>query len=163
VLDGIAELVGELAPLPVVVKEVGFGLDAADVRALREAEVAAVDVAGAGGTNWALIEGRRESGAASVASAFSDWGIPTAEAVPEAVEAAGDMPVIASGGLRDGVDAAKCLALGARAAGLARPLLVAARMERAEETLATLIEQLRIAVWLTGAGAAFELTREHLR
>ena len=73
-----------LAPRPVVVKEVGFGLDADDVAALRDAGVAAVDVAGAGGTNWALIEGRRDPRAGAVAAAFADWGLPTAEALREA-------------------------------------------------------------------------------
>src|SRR4051812_28063213 len=74
VLDGIARLVERLAPLPVMVKEVGFGLAGADVAHLRDAGVAAVDVAGAGGTNWALVEGRRDERSARVAAAFDDWG-----------------------------------------------------------------------------------------
>ena len=163
VLAAIAAAVRALAPLPVAVKEVGFGLDGADVRALREAGVAAVDVAGAGGTNWALIEGLRDARAGTLAAAFADWGAPTAEAVAEAVEVAPGLPVIASGGLRDGVDAARCLALGASAAGLARPFLLAARSGRADEAVGTVIEQLRIATWLAGAASATDLGREHLR
>jgi isopentenyl-diphosphate Delta-isomerase len=163
VLDAIAATVRALAPLPVAVKEVGFGLDGADVRALREAGVAAVDVAGAGGTNWALIEGLRDVRAGTLAAAFADWGAPTAEAVAEAVAVAPGLPVIASGGLRDGVDAARCLALGASAAGLARPFLLAARSGRADEVVGTVIEQLRIATWLAGAASAADLGREHLR
>ena len=75
VAAGIAAIVERPAPLPVVVKEVGFGMDAADVALLRDAGVAAVDVAGAGGTNWALVEGRRDERAGDVAAAFADWGV----------------------------------------------------------------------------------------
>ena len=75
VLEGIAAIVERLAPRPVVVKEVGFGIDGEDVRALAAAGVAAVDVAGAGGTNWALIEGRRDARAGAVAAAFAGWGV----------------------------------------------------------------------------------------
>jgi isopentenyl-diphosphate delta-isomerase len=163
VLAGIAAVVAHLAPLPVVVKEVGFGMDAADVIALRDAGVAAVDVAGAGGTNWALVEGRRDERAGGVAAAFADWGVPTAVALTEARAAAPGLELVASGGLRDGVDAAKALALGATAAGLARPFLLGARADTAAETAATLVRQLRVAVWATGAGSAAELGPEHLR
>jgi isopentenyl-diphosphate Delta-isomerase len=162
VLDGIAAIVARLAPRPVVVKEVGFGLDRDDVRALAGAGVAAVDVAGAGGTNWALIEGRRDSRAGAVAAAFADWGTPTAKALAGALEAAPGLPVIASGGLRDGVDLAKSLALGAVAGGLARPFLLAARADRASAAVGTLIAQLRIATWAAGARSSSALGREHL-
>jgi len=162
VLAGVASAVERIAPLPVVVKEVGFGLSGADVKALHEAGVAAVDVAGAGGTNWALVEGFRDDRAASLAAAFSDWGLTTAEALGHAVAAAPGLPVIASGGLRDGVDCAKCLALGAVLAGMARPLLLAARADRADAVLATVIRQLQIATWLTGAAGSPKLGREHL-
>jgi isopentenyl-diphosphate Delta-isomerase len=162
VLDGIAGVVERLAPLPVVVKEVGFGLSGADVVLLRDAGVAAVDVAGAGGTNWALVEGRRDARSARVAAAFDDWGLETAAALAEAGEAAPALPRIASGGLRDGVDCAKCLALGATACALARPLLLAARADRVSEALGTILRQLRIATWLTGAPSAGALGAEHL-
>jgi isopentenyl-diphosphate delta-isomerase len=164
VLDRIAATVIALAPIPVVVKEVGFGLDAADVRELVSVGVAAVDVAGAGGTNWALVEGRRAPAAAAVASAFSDWGHPTAAALRAAVVAGGDrVPILASGGVTDGVDVAKCLALGATAVGLARRLLLAARRDGAEDELGTIVEQLRIATWLTGAPGTTTLGGEHLQ
>jgi isopentenyl-diphosphate delta-isomerase len=163
VSEKIAATVQRLAPLPVVVKEVGFGMDAADVRLLHEAGVAAVDVAGAGGTNWALIEGRRDPAAEEVADAFADWGVPTADAVAEAVLVAGDLPVIASGGLRHGVDAAKTFALGATAAGLARPFLLAALAGDAHRAAERLIRQLRIAVWAAGAASPGDLTPGHLR
>jgi len=163
VAAGIAAVVERLAPLPVVVKEVGFGMDAADVALLREAGVAAIDVAGAGGTNWALVEGRRDERAGDLAAAFADWGVPTADALIEALAAAPGLPVVASGGLRDGVDAAKALALGASAAGLARPFLLAARSDEASSVAATLIRQLRVAVWAVGAGAVGDLSPDHLR
>ncbi len=164
VLAGIEQAVQRLAPRPVIVKEVGFGLDADDVVALQGAGVAAIDVAGAGGTNWALIEGRRDTAAGAVAAAFADWGVPTVQAITEARSVAlGDLPVIASGGLRDGVDIAKCLALGATAAGLARPFLLAAQADRAGEAIATVTRQLRIATWAAGASSSAELSGAHLR
>ncbi len=163
VLERIAACVEALAPLPVLVKEVGFGMDPRDVVALRGAGVAAVDVAGAGGTNWALVEGRRDAAAGQVAAAFGDWGVPTARAVGGAVAAAPGLPILASGGLRDGVDAAKCLALGATACGFARPLLVAARADRARDALGVLVRQLRIAVWATGAPSVAALDGDALR
>jgi isopentenyl-diphosphate Delta-isomerase len=163
VAEGIAAVVARLAPLPVVVKEVGFGMDAADVALLRDAGVAAVDVAGAGGTNWALVEGQRSERARDVAIAFADWGVPTAEALAAARATAPDLPVIASGGLRNGVDAAKALALCAVAAGLARPFLLGARSDTVSETAATLIRQLRVAVWATGAASAGDLSPAHVR
>lgn len=153
-LEQTAATVERLAPLPVVVKEVGFGMDAADVRALADAGVAAVDVAGAGGTNWALVEGRRDTRAGALAAAFDDWGVPTLDALRAARAAAPELPIVASGGVRDGVEVAKCLALGAAACGLARPLLVAARADNASAALATVVEQLRVAVWATGSPAA---------
>lgn len=163
VAAGIAAVVERLAPLPVVVKEVGFGMDAADVALLRDAGVAAIDVAGAGGTNWALVEGRRDERAGDVAAAFADWGVPTVESLTEALAAAPDLPVIASGGLRDGVDAAKALALGASAAGLARPFLLGAHADRTSAVAETLIRQLRVAVWAVGAASAGELSPDNLR
>lgn len=162
VAERIAETVTALAPLPVVVKEVGFGMDAADVALLRDAGVAAVDIAGAGGTNWALVEGRRDPRAAGVAAAFGDWGVPTATALAAARAEAPGLAIIASGGILDGVEVAKCLALGASAAGLARPLLVAAQADRASEAVAALLRQLRIATWAAGAPGAAGLGPEHL-
>ena len=138
-------------------------MDPDDVRELAAAGVAAVDVAGAGGTNWALIEGRRDTRAGAVAAAFGDWGVPTAAAVTGAVSAAPGLPVIASGGLRDGVDVAKCLALGAVAGGLARPFLIAAQADRAGAAIATVIAQLRVATWAAGAPSSAALGSGSLR
>lgn len=162
VIERIAETVLALAPLPVVVKEVGFGMDAADVELLRDAGVAAVDVAGAGGTNWATIEGRRDPRAAEVAAAFCDWGVPTATALREAVRVAPGLPVIASGGVADGVQAAICLALGASAVGLARPFLLAAQADRAGGAVEAVVRQLQIATWAAGAPSVSALDASHL-
>lgn len=166
VAERIAATVAALAPLPVVVKEVGFGMDGADVVLLRDAGVAAIDVAGAGGTNWATIEGRRDPRAHRVAAAFGGWGVPTAAAIGIAVTAAAGgrapIPVIASGGVRDGVEAAKCLALGASAVGLARPFLVAAQAGQASAAVEAVVAQLRIAAWAAGAPSAAALGPEHL-
>lgn len=162
--EAIAATVAALAPLPVVVKEVGFGMDGADVALLCEAGVAAIDVAGAGGTNWATIEGRRDPRAQRVAAAFGGWGVPTADAIRAAVAATGGhdtIAVIASGGVRDGVEAAKCLALGARAAGLARPFLLAAQAGQASAAVEAVISQLRIATWAAGAPSSAALGPEH--
>jgi len=148
-LDRIADVCARL-PIPVAVKEVGWGLSADVVRALGAAGVAAVDVAGAGGTSWSEVERMRgdEEGRA-VAAAFADWGIPTADALVAARRAAPDLPIIASGGIRDGVEVAKCLALGADLVGLASPLLKAAARsaEDAELALRVLGRQLRIAMF----------------
>jgi isopentenyl-diphosphate delta-isomerase len=162
VADALARLVCALAPLPVVVKEVGFGMDADDIVLLRDAGVAAIDLAGSGGTNWALVEGHRDERAAAIATAFADWGVPTAVALTTARTLSPEVPLIASGGLRDGVDAAKALALGATAAGLARPFLLAAQADTCSAVTAALIEQLRIATWAAGAACAADLGPAHL-
>ncbi len=158
VLERIAALVVQLDPVPVVVKEVGFGIAAADAERLASVGVAAIDVAGAGGTNWALVEGARSLAAAEVASAFASWGISTADAVIGAARA--DLrgaALIASGGVTDGVAAAICLALGADAVALARTVLLAAQEDRATEALGAMVQQLRIATWLAGAATAADL------
>jgi isopentenyl-diphosphate Delta-isomerase len=152
-LDRIAEVCVRL-PIPVVVKEVGWGLSADVVRLLAQAGVAAVDVAGAGGTSWSEVE-RLRSGdqMAAVAAAFAGWGIPTADALVAARRAAPTLPIVASGGIRNGVEVAKCLALGADLAGLASPLLKAAARsaEEAERALEVIGRQLRIAMFCVGA------------
>ncbi|WP_205696071.1 type 2 isopentenyl-diphosphate Delta-isomerase [Conexibacter sp. SYSU D00693] len=162
VLERIAATVQRLSPRPVLVKEVGFGMDPEDVGQLAAVGVSAVDVAGSGGTNWALVEGRRDGRAGAVAQAFADWGVPTAEALRGARAAAPGLPLVGSGGVGDGVAAAKALALGADVAGLARPLLVAAQDGRAGAALGTVVRQLRIAVWAAGAASAAQLGEEHL-
>lgn len=126
--EAIAALVERLAPLPVVARGTGYGIDAADARELRAAGVAAIDVGG---------------------PSRPGWGVPTADAVAEAVLAAPDVPVIAEVG--DAVDAAKCLALGAAAVSFAGG------------DVSAFLDDLRLAVWAAGARSPAELTPGHLR
>ncbi|RWO16127.1 alpha-hydroxy-acid oxidizing protein, partial [Mesorhizobium sp.] len=107
--------------VPIVAKEVGAGLSATVACALVEAGVAVIDVAGAGGTSWAAVEGERARDAAdcAVAMAFADWGIPTPASVQAVRRALPTVKLIASGGIRDGVDVAKAIRLGADIAGQA--------------------------------------------
>lgn len=167
-LERIAETCAAL-DVPVVVKEVGFGLAPEDVTALVTAGAAGVDVAGAGGTNWARVEGLRDDRAGRVAAAFADWGYATAQAVQAAraaLDAAGSGALlIGSGGVRDGVEAQKVLCLGADVAGVARGLLAAgaAGPDAAVEAVGVLVEQLRIGAWAAGAGSLTDLTPALLR
>lgn len=122
------EAVCRALPVPVIAKEVGWGFSEDSVRRLVEAGVAAIDVAGSGGTSWTQVEMYRANSEIRrrVAATFVDWGIPTSEAILEAKRADGSLPIIASGGLRNGLDMAKCIALGATLAGMAGPFLKAA-------------------------------------
>ncbi|MFN8448360.1 MAG: type 2 isopentenyl-diphosphate Delta-isomerase [Anaerolineae bacterium] len=153
-LKGVENVCRRL-PVPVIAKEVGWGFSEQNVRDLANAGVAAIDVAGSGGTSWSEVEYHRAPTAyhARVAAAFADWGIPTAEAVQYAVTAAPGLPVIASGGLRDGIDIAKCIALGAVAGGLAGPFLKAAdqSVEAVDQLIRELSAQLRVAMLCSGA------------
>lgn len=162
VLGRIEDLCAAL-DVPVVVKEVGFGISPEDAAALVAAGVAGLDVAGAGGTNWARLEGHRDARMAAVAEAFADWGWPTVESVRAgrtAIDTAGTPTVlIGSGGLRHGVDALKVLCLGADLAGFARALLpgAAAGPDAATEAVGVLVDQLRISAWASGAATADDL------
>ncbi len=148
-------------PVPVIAKEVGWGISADVAARLASAGVAAIDVAGAGGTSWSQVEMHRAQTETQkrVAAAFIDWGIPTAEAIQNVRQAAPNLPVIASGGLRDGIDVAKCVALGAGLGGLASPFLKAAAVsvEAVTETIAELSRELRIAMFAAGAGSIAQL------
>ncbi|PJF31682.1 MAG: type 2 isopentenyl-diphosphate Delta-isomerase [Candidatus Thermofonsia Clade 1 bacterium] len=152
--------------VPVIAKEVGWGFSAQDARRLVEAGVAAIDVAGAGGTSWSEVEYHRAPTAfhARVARAFADWGIPTAESIQLVREAAPNVPIIASGGLRDGIDVAKCIALGAELCGLAGPFLKAAAQsaEATHELVRELTAQLRITMFVAGARDLAALARTPL-
>ncbi len=152
--------------VPVIAKEVGWGFSQQNVRDLAAAGVSAIDVAGAGGTSWSEVEYHRAPTAfhARVAASFADWGIPTADAVRYAVTAAPHLPIIASGGLRDGIDVAKSIALGASAGGLAGPFLKAAdeSAEAVDQLLRELIAQIRITMLCSGARTIADLQRTPL-
>lgn len=147
--------------VPVVAKEVGWGLAPDVVRALLDAGVAAVDVAGAGGTSWSEVERHRmaEPWRARVAAAFAGWGLPTAEALRAARRVAPRATIFASGGVRDGLDVATAVALGADLVGMAGPFLRAAAegRERAADLARELIETLRIAMFCVGAATVADL------
>lgn len=151
-IEGVCSALGA----PVVVKEVGWGINGALARRLADAGVAAIDVAGAGGTSWTEVEFHRAPSERlrRIARAFADWGIPTADSLVQAGQAAPELPRIASGGIRDGIDVAKCLALGATAVGLASPFLRAAAVsdEAVVETIDLLADELRVAMFCAGAG-----------
>ena len=153
------EAVCHAMPVPVVVKEVGWGISERCALLLRDAGVAAIDVAGAGGTSWSQVEKYRiqDPARARVAAAFRDWGIPTSESIQMVRRAAPDLPVFASGGLRSGVDIAKCIALGACLGGMAGPFLKAASLtgDPVQEVL-NVIHEIRdeIRICMFGVGAA---------
>ncbi len=152
--------------VPVIAKEVGWGISAQAARQLASAGVAAIDVAGAGGTSWSEVEYHRAPGArhANVARAFADWGIPTADSIGYVREGAPGLPVIASGGLRDGVDVAKCIALGAELGGIAGPFLRAAAesLDAVRDLIWELTTQLRIAMFASGAASIAALQQTPL-
>lgn len=153
-VEKIAAVCKEL-PVPVIVKEVGCGISQQAAAQLAGAGVAAIDVAGMGGTSFARVEAFRRERPEEVelALAFSEWGIPTAEALVATHRAAPTMPLIASGGLKHGLDAAKAIALGADVTGFAHAVLVAA--QEGEEPVRRLLDgfawQLRVAMFCAGA------------
>jgi isopentenyl-diphosphate Delta-isomerase len=142
-------------PVPVIAKEVGWGISPRAARQLAGAGVAAIDVAGAGGTSWSQVEmyRARTDIQRRVAEAFVDWGIPTADSVRNARAYAPDLPVIASGGLKNGVDGAKCIALGATLFGMAGPFLRAATVsdQAVRDEVEIMLRQLRTVMLCTGA------------
>jgi isopentenyl-diphosphate delta-isomerase len=153
-LDKI-EVICRALPVPVIAKEVGWGFSERAASQLAGAGVSAIDVAGAGGTSWTQVEmhrARTESGA-RLAAAFINWGIPTAESIMNVRRAAPDLPVIASGGLRNGLDIAKCIALGARMGGMASPFLKAASqsLEQTIETIQEIRHEIQVCMFAAGA------------
>jgi isopentenyl-diphosphate delta-isomerase len=159
-VDKIAAVCRAL-PVPVIAKEVGWGISAQAARLLREAGVSAIDVAGAGGTSWSQVEKYRiqDESLARVAAAFRDWGIPTAESIQLVREAAPELTIFASGGIRSGVEIAKCIALGASLGGMAGPFLKAA-VRSLDDTLQTIGEvrrELQITMFAAGAASLSQL------
>lgn len=160
------ESVCKTLDVPVIAKEVGWGFSEQNARDLANAGVSAIDVAGSGGTSWSEVEYHRAPTAfhARVAASFADWGTPTATAIQYAVKGAPGLPVIASGGLRDGIDIAKSIALGATLGGLAGPFLKAADQsaEAVDQLARELHAQLRIAMLCAGVGDIQQLQRTPL-
>jgi isopentenyl-diphosphate Delta-isomerase len=153
-------------PVPVIAKEVGWGFSEVDAARLAEAGVAAVDVAGAGGTSWSQVEMHRakSESQARLAAAFIEWGIPTAESIRMVRNSAPGLLVIASGGIRTGIDIAKCLALGATLGGMAGPFLKAAvtSVEDVVRTISEVQREIQVCMFATGAGNLYDLKKINL-
>ncbi len=128
--------------VPVIIKEVGWGISGELAHTFEQMGVAAIDVAGAGGTSWSQVEMYRmkDEGEKTIASTFLNWGIPTAEAIIQVKAAAPKTILFASGGIKNGLDVAKCIGLGASQVGIAGRILKAATIS-VENTIAT-IEQI---------------------
>ena len=146
--------------VPVIAKEVGWGFSKADVQVLAECGISAIDAAGAGGTSWSQVEMYRtdDPDQRELAREFINWGIPTAEAIRN-VRHYSNLPVIASGGLKTGLDMSKCLALGASLCGYAGIFLKAATIS-AEEVIRVInkLERvLKISMFATGSRDIIEL------
>jgi len=141
---------------PIIVKETGAGIDPETAKDLEELGIAAINIAGAGGTSWAAVEYyrnlKRDKLLSETAKSFWDWGNPTAFLI-YAVSRSVKIPVIASGGIRTGIDIAKSIALGAKMAAIARPLLRDAIMgkDRVKRTLTRIIYELKVAMCLTNS------------
>lgn len=153
ILDKIHFLCKKLS-VPIAVKEVGNGISAKMAQCLLEAGVSAIDVAGAGGTSWAKVESERAKNPMQrrLGQTFADWGLPTAECLVGIRNLSPDIPLIASGGLRNGLDVAKAIALGADLAGLAFPFLQAASEspEALDDLVELLIAELTTVLFCTG-------------
>lgn len=150
--------------VPVIVKEVGNGISAPVARRLADAGVSAIDVAGAGGTSWSEVERFRQNTERGrrVAATFAGWGIPTAEAIREVRAALPTITLIASGGVRTGIDVAKCIALGADLAGTAAPMLQAQSaggVEAIVEGLRAIVDELRVTMFCVAAADLSSLRR----
>jgi isopentenyl-diphosphate delta-isomerase len=142
-------------PVPVIVKEVGWGISEEVARKLTGAGVAAIDVAGAGGTSWSQVEMHRTNDELTrqIAADFADWGIPTAESICLARRGAPQTTLIASGGIYTGIEVAKAMALGADAVALATPFLRLATVsaEDVGQKIHEIAEELRTAMFCIGA------------
>jgi isopentenyl-diphosphate delta-isomerase len=153
-------------PIPVIAKEVGWGFSEKTALKLAQAGIRAIDVAGAGGTSWSQVEMHRaqDEYQAQIAGAFIDWGIPTAEGINNVRHAAPGLTVIASGGLRNGIDIAKCLALGATLGGMAAPFLKAAAesIEKTISTIGAIRSEIQVCMFAVGAANIKQLRQHRL-
>jgi len=146
--------------VPVILKETGCGLDVATCLRAKEIGISAVDVAGFGGTHWGYIEGLRNTERETYGNTFRSWGIPTTTSLFNAREALGpDFPIIASGGIRNGMEIAKSLFLGANLSGMALPFLKAAEAgpDALHALYNELCEALRISLFCTNSTTPLEL------
>ncbi len=148
---GLANKIEEVCKkieVPIIAKEVGWGISERTAKLLADCGVSAIDVAGAGGTSWSQVEFTRQ-----LAATFVGWGIPTADSILNVKKAIPDMTVFASGGIKDGLDIAKCIALGATLGGMAGQFLKAAAVstEQAVETMKLTKRQVEVTMFACGA------------
>ena len=154
-------------PVPVIVKEVGWGISSETAQRLSDAGVAAIDVAGAGGTSWSQVEMHRSinQSQARLAAAFIDWGISTADSIQLVRAAAPHLPVFASGGIRTGIEIAKSISLGASLGGMASPFLKAAAIS-AQTTIQTIQEitrEIQVCMFAVGAMNINDLQKTEMK
>ncbi|MBN1304367.1 MAG: type 2 isopentenyl-diphosphate Delta-isomerase [Anaerolineales bacterium] len=161
------ELVCARLQVPVIVKEVGWGISERTARLLADCGATAIDVAGAGGTSWSQVEMHRaqDESTRKLAAAFAGWGIPTADAILNVKRAAPGMTIFASGGLKDGLDIAKCLALGATLGGMAGQFLkaAAASTETATKLIHLTRRQIEVTLFAAGVGKLADLDERNLQ
>lgn len=148
--------------IPVIAKETGAGISGNQARLLENAGVKAIDVAGAGGTSWAAVETYRSQDK-DMGELYWDWGIPTVASTVEVSQSV-QIPIISSGGIRNGLEAVKALALGAGAVGMALPVLKASYLgeEALMEFFQKFLDQIRVAMFLVGASNLKELQKTDL-
>jgi isopentenyl-diphosphate delta-isomerase len=152
--------------VPVIAKEVGWGISKRTAKLLVECGVSAIDVAGAGGTSWSQVEMYRapDEFTRKLAASFVGWGIPTAESIQMVRKAAPGTKIFASGGIKDGLDIAKSIALGATLGGMAGQILKAAAIssEETAQALQLTRRQIQVTMLNTGAGTLKELGMDKL-
>jgi isopentenyl-diphosphate Delta-isomerase len=166
---GLAKKIEEICKkleVPVIAKEVGWGISARTAKLLADCGVSAIDVAGAGGTSWSQVEMHRapDEFTRQLAATFVGWGIPTAESILNVKQVTPDMPIFASGGIKDGLDIAKSIALGATLGGMAGQFLKAAAIstEKTVEMMKLTKRQLDVTMFACGAGTLHELQQDKL-
>ena len=156
---GLAKKIEEVCKkikVPVIAKEVGWGISERTAKLLADCGVSAIDVAGAGGTSWSQVEMHRapDEFTRQLAGTFVGWGLPTAESILNVRKAVPEMTVFASGGIKDGLDIAKCIALGATLGGMAGPFLKAAAIsnENVVEMIKLTMRQIAVTMFTAGVG-----------
>jgi isopentenyl-diphosphate Delta-isomerase len=166
---GLAKKIEEVCKqiaVPVIAKEVGWGISGRTAKRLANCGVSAIDVAGAGGTSWSQVEMHRapDEFTRQLAATFVGWGIPTADSILHVKKAVPDMTVFASGGIKDGLDIAKCVALGATLGGMAGQFLKAAAVstENTVETMQLVKRQIEVTMFATGTGTLKDLNMKRL-
>ncbi|MFH0884111.1 MAG: type 2 isopentenyl-diphosphate Delta-isomerase [Candidatus Micrarchaeota archaeon] len=151
VLDAIARTCERLS-VPIIAKETGAGMSQEVAIRLKDAGVKWLDIAGAGGTSWSKVEYLR----ADSAEGFEDWGIPTAESI---IQCRGVLPLIASGGIRNGIEGAKTIALGAEICGAAYPFIRSLREHSLDAFVEQFLRQMRICAFLCGCKSVKDLKK----